>query len=123
MLGSSNTGGALASAARMTCAVRSSARTSVSDPLPARPIGERAVATMTASGDMNRVLHGARLLGRGRHRMLRTAPPQAGPPAPASLGLAVHFDPGDLRAGVRDRLHRSLRDRTSAAGGERAGRP
>ncbi len=47
-LGSS--AGTLSSAARTICAARSSGRMSTSDPLTARPIGERAVATMTASG-------------------------------------------------------------------------
>ena len=42
--------GTLARAAVIICAVRSSGRMLVSDPLNARPIGERAVATMTASG-------------------------------------------------------------------------
>ena len=42
--------GHLVQAARMMVAVRSSGRRSFSDPLNARPIGERAVATMTASG-------------------------------------------------------------------------
>src|SRR3954453_18145038 len=42
--------GTLASAARTIVAARSSGRTSTSDPLFARPIGLRAVATMTASG-------------------------------------------------------------------------
>ena len=37
-------------AAETICAVRSSGRMPVMDPLNARPIGERAVATMTASG-------------------------------------------------------------------------
>ena len=40
----------MSSAARTIVAARSSGRSWVSDPLPARPIGERAVATMTASG-------------------------------------------------------------------------
>src|SRR5437016_45657 len=42
--------GTLSSAARMIVATRSSGRRSTSEPLNARPIGERAVATMTASG-------------------------------------------------------------------------
>src|SRR5262245_38601223 len=42
--------GTLSSAARTIWAARSSGRTAVMDPLAARPIGERAVATMTASG-------------------------------------------------------------------------
>src|SRR5439155_21926853 len=42
--------GTLSRAARTIVAVRSSGRASRSDPLTARPIGERAVATMTASG-------------------------------------------------------------------------
>src|ERR1700691_2637717 len=42
--------GTLASAAVTICAVRSSGRMDASEPLPARPIGERAVATITASG-------------------------------------------------------------------------
>src|ERR1035437_2118797 len=42
--------GTLASAAATICAVRSSGRMLVSEPLPARPIGDRAVATITASG-------------------------------------------------------------------------
>src|SRR5580658_7725128 len=42
--------GTLASAADTICASRSSGRIEVSDPLKARPIGERAAATMTASG-------------------------------------------------------------------------
>src|SRR5437764_11418486 len=42
--------GTLSSAALMMVAVRSSGRKSTSDPLNARPIGERAVETMTASG-------------------------------------------------------------------------
>ena len=42
--------GTLSSAARTICAVRSSGRMDVRVPLKARPIGERAVATMTASG-------------------------------------------------------------------------
>ena len=42
--------GTLSSAARTMVAVRSSGRRSRSEPLKARPIGERAVATMTASG-------------------------------------------------------------------------
>ena len=41
--------GTLSSAARTMLAARSSGRTSRSEPLNARPIGERAVATMTAS--------------------------------------------------------------------------
>ena len=40
----------LPSAARTICATRSSGRSSLSDPLKARPMGERAVETMTASG-------------------------------------------------------------------------
>src|SRR5665647_2594798 len=47
-LGSSD--GTLSSAARMMVAARSSGRTLVSDPLWARPMGLRAVETMTASG-------------------------------------------------------------------------
>src|SRR6478736_8016852 len=42
--------GTRSSAARTIGLVRSSARRSLSDPLNARPIGDRAVATMTASG-------------------------------------------------------------------------
>ncbi len=42
--------GTLASAAWMIVAVRSSARRSFRDPLKARPIGERAAETITASG-------------------------------------------------------------------------
>ena len=42
--------GTLSSAARTTVVVRSSGRTSLSEPLKARPIGERAVETITASG-------------------------------------------------------------------------
>src|SRR5438477_9743470 len=42
--------GTLSSAARITVAARSSGRRSAREPLTARPIGERAVATMTASG-------------------------------------------------------------------------
>src|SRR5256886_11717011 len=42
--------GTLSSAVRMIVAARSSGRRSTSEPLPARPMGERAVATMTASG-------------------------------------------------------------------------
>ena len=42
--------GTLSSAARTIWAVRSSGRIETSEPLPARPIGDRAVATMTASG-------------------------------------------------------------------------
>src|SRR3954447_8553107 len=42
--------GTLSSAARTIVAARSSGRKSFSDPLNARPMGERAVATMTASG-------------------------------------------------------------------------
>ena len=42
--------GTLSSAARTICAARSSGRMAASDPLTARPIGERAVETMTASG-------------------------------------------------------------------------
>src|SRR5262249_42527199 len=42
--------GTLASAALIICTVRSSGRMLVMLPLKARPIGERAVATMTASG-------------------------------------------------------------------------
>ncbi len=42
--------GTLSSAARTMVAARSSGRRSFSDPLNARPMGERAVATMTASG-------------------------------------------------------------------------
>src|ERR1700722_14432927 len=42
--------GILARAADTSCTVRSSGRIEVSDPLKARPMGERAVATMTASG-------------------------------------------------------------------------
>src|SRR3954464_15355318 len=42
--------GTLSSAALMMVAVRLSGRKSTSDPLNARPIGERAVETMTASG-------------------------------------------------------------------------
>src|SRR5215217_528194 len=41
--------GTLSSAARTIWAARSSGRISTSEPLPARPIGERAVETMTAS--------------------------------------------------------------------------
>src|SRR5690606_6624652 len=52
--------GTLASAAVMICAVRSSARRSFSDPLKARPMGERAVATMTASGMLAALLDGVR---------------------------------------------------------------
>src|SRR4051812_31328738 len=42
--------GTLSRAARTMVAARSSGRRSTSDPLNARPMGERAVATMTASG-------------------------------------------------------------------------
>ena len=42
--------GTWSSAARMMVAARSSGRRSLSDPLKARPIGERVAATMTASG-------------------------------------------------------------------------
>src|SRR3712207_5176216 len=42
--------GTLSRAARTIVAVRSSGRRSFSEPLNARPIGERAAATMTASG-------------------------------------------------------------------------
>src|ERR1051326_8334881 len=42
--------GTLSRAARTICAVRSSGRTVVIEPLKARPIGERAVETITASG-------------------------------------------------------------------------
>ena len=42
--------GTLSSAACTIWAVRSSGRMSFSDPLLARPMGERAVETMTASG-------------------------------------------------------------------------
>lgn len=42
--------GTLSSAARTICTARSSGRMLTSDPFIARPIGERAVETMTASG-------------------------------------------------------------------------
>src|SRR3954451_13591087 len=42
--------GTLSSAARTIVAARSSGRTSFREPLKARPIGERAVETTTASG-------------------------------------------------------------------------
>ncbi len=42
--------GTLSSAARTIWAARSSGRIEASEPLKARPIGERAVETMTASG-------------------------------------------------------------------------
>ncbi|RPK58031.1 hypothetical protein EES42_38675 [Streptomyces sp. ADI95-17] len=42
--------GTLASAVWMIVAVRSSARRSFSEPLKARPMGERAAETITASG-------------------------------------------------------------------------
>src|SRR5690349_10767383 len=42
--------GTFASAALTICAARSSGRMLVSEPLPARPMGDRAVATITASG-------------------------------------------------------------------------
>src|SRR4051812_21545657 len=42
--------GTLSSAARTMVAARASGRRSLSDPLKARPMGERAGATMTASG-------------------------------------------------------------------------
>src|ERR1700677_3501596 len=42
--------GTLANTSRMTSAARSSGRQSTSDPLLARPMGVRPVATMTASG-------------------------------------------------------------------------
>jgi len=49
-MSSGDSAGTLAIAASMIVAVRSSGRTSVIDPLKARPIGVRAVATITASG-------------------------------------------------------------------------
>jgi hypothetical protein len=42
--------GILSRAARTTVAVRSSGRRSFSEPLNARPMGDRAVETITASG-------------------------------------------------------------------------
>ena len=42
--------GTFASAALTICTARSSGRMLVSEPLPARPMGDRAVATITASG-------------------------------------------------------------------------
>ena len=51
--------GTFDNAERTTNAARSSGRASTSDPLAARPIGVRAVETMTASG-MSRILPDAR---------------------------------------------------------------
>ncbi len=47
-LGSSD--GTLSNAARTICVARSSGRMVTSEPLAARPIGERVAATITASG-------------------------------------------------------------------------
>ena len=64
--------GTLSSAARTIWAARSSGRMVASDPLTARPIGERAVETMTASGmtgslTMSRGCDG-QTLARGHHQ-------------------------------------------------------
>ena len=49
-ISATSSSGSWSSAALMILAARSSERRSVSDPLNARPIGERVAATMTASG-------------------------------------------------------------------------
>src|SRR4051812_49753341 len=74
--------GTLSSAARTMVAVRSSGRRSLSDPLNARPMGERAVATMTASGMGSSTMR--RVRGRaggdgGPPQLLHGEAPPAGP--------------------------------------------
>src|SRR6201996_2117348 len=69
--------GTCATAVAVMKAARSSGRQSLSDPLPARPIGVRAVATMTASGmgageagDVGNVVHVRLRHHAGEHRGL-----------------------------------------------------
>ncbi|MGX1120091.1 hypothetical protein RKD37_005454 [Streptomyces ambofaciens] len=53
----------------MIVAARSSGRRSLSEPLKARPMGERAAETITASGITAPVMRGWRLLGKLPGRM------------------------------------------------------
>src|SRR3954447_7541048 len=66
--------GILSRAARTIVAVRSSGRRSLSDPLKARPMGERAAETITASGIRGAPIWevGGRGLPRERPRQPRT---------------------------------------------------
>src|SRR3954452_25257740 len=89
--------GTLSRAARITVALRSSGRTSFREPLKARPIGLRAVDTITASGMTAPLRRGALapilLVGnRGLH----------GPVAAVPSGCAPHPG-GPVRVGRRPR--------------------
>src|SRR5829696_622644 len=103
-------------------AARSSARTSFSDPLAARPIGVRMASTMTASGMGQSPLStmGARMLRRPARAMLRYAPrdrgevarvERLGTVAQRGLGILVHLDDDAVRADGR----RAARERLDQA--------
>src|SRR5215207_751022 len=120
--------GTLSSAASITVAARSSGRTSTSEPLAARPIGDLAVATITASDTAPpRVLlvsnHATSRTGdplRPRHvvdvgsfwirqwpaaAMTKLCPPPAGPAVVSGDLRGNHFGPR-----FPGGFHRSLRD-------------
>src|SRR5580765_194550 len=120
--------GTWSSAARTICAARSSGRMLTSDPLPARPIGERATETITASGMGTPLGVGTSPIvppGRSVRRRFagRTPAAQSGADggvaaAPAAAGLRRL----DLGAGSGRGLRCGLLDRLRAPRRERAGR-
>src|SRR4051794_594523 len=130
--------GTLSRAARTICAARSSGRMLTIEPLPARPIGERATETMTASGmrysfegyfpdvatgprtvsvtrgESHVEGHGARrhgFFGRGDRCGAGPAAAQLGEPAPRPLAAAEPLGTGDLGAGTCGGLSCCLLDR------------
>src|SRR3712207_2795462 len=103
-----STSGLRSCRARSGMAASSSARTSLSEPLKARPMGVRMASTMTASGMWRATLcglqhHGVRQAARLAHGLQGVAG--------APLGLRVDGRGGDAGAGRAERV--ADRDRTA----------
>src|SRR4051812_40142418 len=84
-----STSGLRSTSAFSGTAARSSARTSLSDPLPARPIGVRMASTMTASGISSPCLTDQSIVAADRRDPRR------------QLGVAQHDPHVDLEARAR----------------------
>src|SRR5664279_1716391 len=112
--------GTLSSAACTIVAARSSERSSLSEPLKARPMGERAVATMTGSGMADSSdRRGVESHGTGRQpNGVRSGAAMHGP---VGLGTDRREHGGHQRGIARGGGVKAVRAEQARLGGERAG--
>src|SRR5664280_3034390 len=112
--------GTLSSAACTIVAARSSERSSLSEPLKARPMGERAVATMTGSG-MADSSDRRGVEGHGTGRQPNGVRSGAAMHGPVGLGTDRREHGGHQRGIARGGGVKAVRAEQARLGGERAG--